>query len=317
MIAERLPWHEPQWLRIERSIRSGRMPHALVLRGASGNGKAMFASRLAAVLLCGSSAPPCETCESCRLCAAGSHPDLSEVKLEPDRREIVIEQIRDLIHSVGLTARFGRYKVVIVNPADLMNRHAANTLLKTLEEPPGATVFVLVSSNHARLLPTIRSRCQSIDFPLADSGIALEWLRGKVPEPDTALALAHGAPIRAVEMSSGGLIEVRSGLERDLDALLAGGDPVAVAARWKDLGRVAVSQWLADILAERLRTSVLGGVGPGRRSVETGYFPRLLSMLDRCLEVRGGVLARSNANEQLALERLALGIALEGAGMSR
>lgn len=317
MIAQRLPWHDPQWLRIERSIRSARMPHALLLRGASGNGKAMFASRLAAVLLCRSSPPPCETCESCRLCAAGSHPDRIDVKLEPDRREIVVEQIRDLVHSVGLTARFGRYKVVIVNPADLMNRHAANTILKTLEEPPGATVFVLVSSNHARLLPTIRSRCQIIDFPVADPGIAVEWLHGKVPEADAALAQAHGAPIRAVEMSSGGLIAVRSGLERDLDELLAGRDPVTVAARWKDLGRVAVTQWLAEILAERMRRSVLGGVGPGRRGVEIRHFPRLLSMLDRCLEVRGGVLARSNANEQLALERLALGIALEGAGKSR
>ena len=317
VIAQRLPWHDPQWLRIERSIRTGRMPHALLLRGASGNGKAMFASRLAAVLLCGSSAPPCETCESCRLCAAGSHPDWIDVKLEPDRREIVVEQIRDLVHSVGLTARFGRYKVVIVNPAELMNRHAANTILKTLEEPPGATVFVLVSSNHAQLLPTIRSRCQIIDFPVADSGVALEWLRGRVPEPDTALALAHGAPIRAEEMSSRGLIDVRSAVDRDLDELLAGSDPAAVAARWKDLGRAAVTQWLADILAERLRRSILGDAGPGRRGVETMHFSRLLSMLDSCLEVRGGVLARSNANEQLALERLALGIALEGAGKSR
>ena len=309
MIAERLPWHEPQWLRIERSIHSGRMPHALLLRGASGNGKAMFASRLAAVLLCGSSAPPCETCESCRLCAAGSHPDWSEVKLEPDRREIVIEQIRDLVHSVGLTARFGRYKVVIVNPADLMNRHAANSILKTLEEPPGATVFVLVSSNHARLLPTIRSRCQMIDFPLADLRIATEWLRGKVPAPDAALALAHGAPVRAVEMWSGGLVEVRSRLDRDLDELLGGGDPMTVAARWKELGRATVTRWLTDILAERLRKSVLGGTSsvPGGRG--TGRFSHLLSTLDRCLEVRSGVLGRSNSNEQLVLERLALGIA--------
>ena len=137
MIPEPLPWHDPQWQRIERSIQSARVPHALLLRGGSGNGKAMFAARLAAVLLCRSSAPPCGTCESCRLFVAGSHPDWSEVTLETDRREIVVDQIRGLIHTVGLTARFGRYKVVVVDPAELMNRHAANTLLKTLEEPPG------------------------------------------------------------------------------------------------------------------------------------------------------------------------------------
>ena len=317
MIPERLPWHDPQWTGLQRSIESARVPHALLLRGPSGNGKAMFASRLAALLLCRASPPPCATCESCRLFAAGSHPDRIEVTLETDRREIVVDQIRELIHTVGLTARFGRYKVVVVDPAELMNRHAANTLLKTLEEPPGATVFVLVSSSHAQLLPTIRSRCQRIDFPVPDRRVALGWLRGKVPDPDSALELARGAPVRAVEMSSGGLIEVRSTLDRDLDELLAGGDPMIVAARWKELGRATVTRWLADVLAERLRENVTGGVSSGRRSATATHFSRLLSMLDRCLEVRSGVLARSNSNEQLALERLAQGITLEQAGELR
>ena len=317
MIPERLPWHDRQWQRIERGIRAGKVPHALLLRGAAGVGKALFAARLAAVLLCRSEDdPPCGECEACRLCAAGSHPDRIDVTLEKDRREIVVDQVRDLIHTVGLTARFGRYKVVIVNPAERMNRHAANTLLKTLEEPPGATVFLLVSSSPALLLATIRSRCQTIDFPAADPGVALEWLRGRVPDPAAALALAlaHGAPVRAVELSEGGLIEVREGLERDVDTLLAGGDPMAVAARWKELGRATVSLWLGDVLAARLRESVLGGADAGRPGAAPMHFSRLLPMLDRCLEVRGGVLARSNVNEQLALERLALGIAAEGSG---
>ena len=315
MIPDRLPWHGRQWQRIERGIRAGKVPHALLLRGAGGNGKALFAARLAAALLCRSEDdPPCGECEACRLCAAGSHPDRIDVTLEKDRREIVVDQVRDLIHTVGLTARFGRYKVVIVNPAERMNRHAANTLLKTLEEPPGATVFLLVSSSPALLLATIRSRCQTIDFPAADPGVALEWLRGRVPDPAAALALAHGAPVRAVELSEGGLIEVREGLERDVDTLLAGGDPMAVAARWKELGRATVSLWLTDILAARLRERACGGADAGRPGATPMHFSRLLPMLDRCLEVRGGVLARSNVNEQLALERLALGIAAEGSG---
>ncbi len=338
MIPERLPWHDRQWQRIERGIRAGKVPHALLLRGAGGNGKALFAARLAAALLCRSEDdPPCGECDSCRLCAAGSHPDRVDVATAKDRREIVVEQIRDLIHTVGLTARIGHCKVVIVDPAEQMNRHAANTLLKTLEEPPGATVFLLVSSSPALLLATIRSRCQTIDFPAADPGVAqrlrggvrreqalrrlgadpgvaLEWLRGRVPDPAAALALAHGAPVRAVELSEGGLIEVREGLERDLDTLLSGGDPMAVAARWKELGRATVSLWLGDVLAARLRESVLGGAGAGRQGAAPIHFSRLLPMLDRCLEVRGGVLARSNVNEQLALERLALGIAVCGAG---
>ena len=317
MIPERLPWHDPQWLRIERGVRSGRVPHALLLRGAGGRGKAMFAGRLAAALLCGSRTPPCGECASCRLCAAGSHPDRIDTGLAPERREIVVDQVRALVHSVGLTARFGGWKVVIVDPAEAMNRHAANTLLKTLEEPPGAAVFILVSSNHARLLPTVRSRCQTIDFPVPDRAVALEWLRGRVPEPDTVLALADGAPIRAVEIADGGLLAVRSALDRDLDEILADGDPITVAARWKELGRETVTRWLVDILAERLRRSARGGAQHGASGGEGPHCSRLLSMLDRCLEVRGGVLARSGANEHLALERLALGIALEAAGRAR
>ena len=311
MIPERLPWHRRQWQRVEHGIRAGEVPHALLLRGAGGNGKGLFAARLAAALLCRSDDPPCGECNSCRLCVAGSHPDRTDVTIEKDRREIVVDQIRDLLHSVGLTARIGRCKVVIVNPAEQMNRHAANTLLKTLEEPPGATVFLLVSANHALLLATIRSRCQLIDFPAADPGCALEWLRGRVPDPAAALALARGAPVRAVELFEEGLIDVRSGLERDLDTLLAGGDPMAIAARWKELGRATVSLWLTDLLAERLRESAFGGADAGRQDAAPIRFSRLLSMLDRCLEVRGGVQARTNVNEQLALERLALGIAAD------
>ena len=314
MIPDRLPWHGRQWERVERGIRAGKVPHALLLRGAAGVGKASFAARLAAALLCRSDDSPCGECEACRLCAAGSHPDWIDVAIEKDRREIVIDQVRDLIHTVGLTARFGRYKVVIVDPAERMNRHAANTLLKTLEEPPGATVFLLVSSSPALLLATIRSRCQRVDFPVADPGTALEWLRGRVPDPAAALALAHGAPVRAVELFEEGSIDLRSGIERDLDALLAGGDPMAVAARWKELGRATVSLWLIDILAARLRERARDGAGAGRAGAAPMHFSRLLPMLDRCLEVRGGVLARSNVNEQLSLERLAFGIAAGGAG---
>ena len=366
MIPERLPWHRPQWQRVERGVREGRVPHALLLRGAAGNGKARFAARLAAALLCRSDSPPCRACESCRLCAAGSHPDRFEVTIPEDRREIVVDQIRDLVHSVSLTARLGGYKAVIVNPAEQMNRHAANTLLKTLEEPPGATVFILVSSNHALLLATIRSRCQMVDFPVADREIALKWLRDQLlerratghetdethrrrpgrqektrrrsaidtssagdragdrypprdvessrendasPDPAEALDLARGAPMRALELLCGGSLELRRNLDRDLDELLAGGDPMTVAARWKEIGRATVSLWLTDILADRLRANVVGradSAGPGPASV---HFVRLLPMLERSLELRGEVQARSNANEQLALERLALAIA--------
>ena len=307
MIPERLPWHVEQWRRVERSVRSGRMPHAVLLHGLAGNGKGLFAARLAARLTCRSDSPPCEACDSCRLCAAGSHPDLTHVTVEKDRREIVVEQIRNLVHAAGLTARIGRRKVVVVDPAEQMNRHAANTLLKTLEEPPGDTVFLLVSSNHSLLLATVRSRCQMIGFPAADRDGAIDWLRGQVPDPEAALALANGAPVRAVALSGEGLDEIRPALARDLDSLLTGGEPLAVAGQWKNLGRATVSLWLTDIVGERLRKGTVGAAGAWT-PVDQMKMSCLMTVLDLCLEVRRGVLMRASTNEQLVLERLALEI---------
>ena len=312
MIPEPLPWHDEQWNRVERAVRSERMPHALLLHGVAGNGKGLFAGRLAARLMCRSPGSPCGACDSCRFCAAGSHPDLTHVTVAKDRREIVVEQIRSLVHSAGLTARIGRCKVVVVDPAEQMNRHAANTLLKTLEEPPGDTVFLLVSSNHSILLATIRSRCQMIAFPAADRDQAIGWLRGRVPDAESALALANGAPVRAAALSGEGLDEVRAGLVRDLDTLLRGGEPMAVASQWKNIGRATVSLWLTDILGERLRDGATESTGTGTR-VDRTRITRLLDVLDVCLDVRRGVLMRSSTNEQLALERLAL--AISGAGL--
>ena len=211
MIPEPLPWHDEQWSRVERGVRSGRMPHALLLHGVAGNGKGLFAGRLAARLMCRSEDAPCGACDSCRFFAAGSHPDLTHVTVAKDRREIVVEQIRNLVDAAGLTARIGRCKAVVVDPAEQMNRHAANTLLKTLEEPPGDTVFLLVSSNHSLLPATVRSRCQMIAFPVAERERAIGWLRGRVPDAESALGLANGAPVRAAALSDEGLGEIRSG----------------------------------------------------------------------------------------------------------
>ena len=165
---------------------------------------------------------------------------------------------------------------------------------------------------------------KDIDTWLADSRIGADSMnrdsrRHNAPRPDPVRALeqARGAPIRALELLDGGLLEVRAGLSRDLDELLAGGDPIEVAARWKEIGRADVSMWLTDILSERLRESVAGGADTRRRGAAPAGFSHLLPMLDLCLEVRGGVQARSNANEQLTLERLALGIAAQHPGAVR
>lgn len=308
MILEALPWHDAQWARFERSIAAGVIPHALLLRGPGGNGEGYFASRSAAAILCMRQARgsvPCGECDSCVLCASGSHPDRIDVGVREDRREIVIDQIREIIHLTNLTPRIGRRKVVLIDPAERVNHHAANTLLKTLEEPSGETVFILVSTNAALLPATVRSRCQMIDFPTPARSMALEWLEKTLDKENSKhdavdlLEVAHGAPLRALALVTDEQIDLRRELAIEVDALLAGEDPLKIAAAWRIRGLDRVSWWIGDILAVRLRESALEG----------GVRSQLLPLIDQCLEIRSRVLGRGNPNEQLAIERLAITIA--------
>lgn len=204
------------------NARRQRLPHALLLTGQRGIGKFDLAYRFAASLLC---EQPTNTHEACGVCAAcgwmsqGNHPDfrlvqpeaLSEESAEEGEtaskkkpsQQITIDQVRaleDFLH-VGTHRRGAR--VVLVHPAEAMNRSAANALLKSLEEPIQDTVFVLVSSEPERLLPTIRSRCQVTPVARPEVARARAWLTDAgVEDAERWLALAGGAPLLAAELGS-------------------------------------------------------------------------------------------------------------------
>ena len=208
-----------------------RLPHALLFHGAPGVGKLALAERFAQLLLCesrGQGAKPCGNCEGCRWFLAGNHPDariiepaavaaalsrpspLSEEEEEGGKEskkpsvQIRIEQTRDLADFLNLASHRGGRRVAIIHPAEDMNAATANSLLKSLEEPPAAAVFLLVSHRPARLLPTIRSRCVPVPVPLPEPKAAAAWLAGKgVSNPERWLAFAGGAPRRALEYASG------------------------------------------------------------------------------------------------------------------
>ncbi|NIR32376.1 MAG: DNA polymerase III subunit delta' [Gammaproteobacteria bacterium] len=321
---ERLPWHTQQWHTLNAARASGRMPHALLLRGPTGVGKHRFAERLAAWLLCEQDTlegRPCATCRGCRLIAAGTHPDLARIAPLEGKTAIGIEQIRDLIEYIGLTRQYASHKVVLLAPAEAMTRGAANSLLKTLEEPPGSAVFVLVSHRSALLPATIRSRCQVIDFPMPPGDGAREWLAARLGgdgDPETLLALGHGAPLTALDLARRGTgQEDRTALLEDLVALAGGGaDPVAAAARWRRWGLRPVVHWLCGHTADLIRLKCV----PGRPKVTStdlrepmqGLAEKLnllflFEFFDECLEARRALDLRQNLNEQLVLESLAVG----------
>src|ERR1035437_5332836 len=171
--------HSEAWAQLD--ARRAQLPHALLISGQRGIGKSEFARSFAESLLCETptaTAQACGTCAACGWLAQGNHPDFrllqpealaveegeatdSSGKKKPSQ-QITIDQVRaldDFLH-VG-THRQGA-RVILVNPAEAMNRSTANSLLKSLEEPIASTLFILVSSESERLLPTIRSRCQAL-----------------------------------------------------------------------------------------------------------------------------------------------------------
>src|SRR5690554_6066875 len=216
MLAEQLlPWCEPQWQRLLQQREADRLPHALLLSGPAGTGKAIFAEVLASLLLCHQPVgnAPCGHCHSCELHAAGHHPDLVRVSPEAEGKPIKVDQVRVLIDHLHSTAQQGGYRVVIMEPAESLNTSSANALLKILEEPGENTVLILISHQPGQLMPTIRSRCQRIDFTIPSAEQATAWLADTLGlDSDRAhqlLRLSHGAPLKARRLYESDMLEQR------------------------------------------------------------------------------------------------------------
>ena len=198
------PWHEEPWQRVSYAKKSGRLPHALLLAGPSGLGKSAFARRLAYSLVCiepRGAGDACGRCSACRQAVAGSHPDLQIVMPEEVGKRIRIDAIRGLTEKSVLSAQNAGHRVFVIEPADAMNRSAANALLKTLEEPSSRTLLILVTSHPDRLAATIRSRCQMLNFRIPQRTAVRSWLMGQIgagEDLDELLAISGGAPLRAL-----------------------------------------------------------------------------------------------------------------------
>jgi DNA polymerase-3 subunit delta' len=268
------PWQHDVYARLERSLREGRLAHALLFAGPARMGKAEVAQALAARLLC--QAPrddglACGECRACHFLAAGTHPDFQHITFEPTekgdklRSELVVDQIRRLGEWFSKTPQFGGAQVVLVEPAEALNVAAANALLKTLEEPAGHRYLLLVTSRPGRLPATIRSRCQRLEFALPAREVARAWLvaRGHKPEAaDEALAAARGQPGLADAWLSQGGLALRAQVQAELDAVGRGkASPIETAQRWlADEHGEQRLRFAAD-LALDAAAQVLGGRG--------------------------------------------------------
>lgn len=209
-----MPWLQGARDKVQARLGAGRLAHALMVTGEAGVGKRAWADHVAHLLVCensqgaqtGAKPAPCGVCRQCQLVASESHPDIRVYTPENKSRVIRISQIRDLSAFAVGSPRVAARKVVIVDRADQLNINAANGLLKTLEEPPEDLVLLLLQEGGRPVLPTIRSRCQTLTIPLPDEKQGLAWLQASVANMESsganvseehcrkALRLAGGAP---------------------------------------------------------------------------------------------------------------------------
>jgi DNA polymerase-3 subunit delta' len=195
------PWLQKYWEQSTQALAQGRLAHALLISGCAGLGKLDFAYQLAQRILCqGMSTEACGECPSCHWFRAQSHPDFRVITPEEDKKQIGVGQIRDLTAALTKTG-YGRYQVVILHPAETMNRASANALLKTLEEPNGEVILLLVCDHPAALLPTIRSRCREMRVQQPPTDVALDWLTGQLAtlkqrQAESSELLAAASPVQ-------------------------------------------------------------------------------------------------------------------------
>lgn len=303
------PWQQAVWEGLAERMRQDRLPHALLLAGPKGVGKRTLAQRLAGSLLCRSprDAAPCGTCDGCHLLAAGSHPDFHRLDPDEGSRVIKVDAVRALSHAMNLKSQYGGYRVALVEPAERMNTNAANSLLKTLEEPPAGTVVVLVAHQPSRLPATIRSRCQLVRLHAPTADDAARWLREQGDEDAVELlGVAGNAPLAAQELRAQGGAEVLGNLLDQLSGI-AGGvmTPVDAAAQWSKEQVDLVTALLLSVMMELARVQ---GAGTKPRISRLNQLPRAIDLeqlhgyLDQLLEQRR--LADHPLNAQLVLEAL-------------
>ena len=230
---------------LSRALARDSMPPAVLMAGPAGVGKRATAIAVAQAINClqPRSSPEferdaCGECASCRRIARGVHPDV--IIVEPgDSGAIKIEQLRSVIEQSQYRPFEGRRRVVIVDEADAAGADAQSALLKTLEEPPSGSIFILVSSIPDALLPTVLSRCPRLRFgPLAPADVARILVRDhKYTDADAraAAADADGSIARALEMQSEDVSEARDAAQRLLQETARVSDPVRRIAIARDL----------------------------------------------------------------------------------
>jgi len=303
---------------LRRSLRSGRIAHAYLFEGIEGCGKKKTALAFIEALFCGRD-EGCGTCPSCKKMAALQHPDLHLV--EPEGSFIKIDQIRDLQKQLSFRPFEAPKKACIIDDAERLNPAAGNALLKTLEEPPGNALLILISAGSGSMLPTILSRCQQLHFPALPHDAIEQHLIDEGVLPETArvaASLAAGSMRKAVEISREESVQRRATLLERLAALSLGNVAALFAVAEEQAADKEAAVEMLELLTLFYRDALLL-VSGGRDLANVDLIPlveraakshsptRLMEKLQQ-VEDASQALSR-NINTRLALDVLFMRLA--------
>ena len=296
-----LSWHKTVLEELAARRQSERLPHAMLLTVGSDPEAVALANALPYFMLC-ESFSACGTCRACRLLKQGAHGDYQLCQPEGSSKLIKVDQIRALLNLGAKTANYSSGKVLILTPANALNRNAANALLKFLEEPPANTYLVLVASRTSQLPATVMSRCQKRAVSGPDPMQALQFLqeRGLSDQrAKTLLRLAGGEPLLALEIEESDATDALMRAVHAAEKLLAG------EAEARELGQSAQgieANLLLMVLIENAHQSAVASAS------ENALNTALINWHKALVELHSTYLRSPNINIPLALEQVCVNI---------
>lgn len=282
------PWHKKTWEQFVAVSNKKQVPHAILLSGEEGLAKLNLARRMAKSLICINSGSSdmfdaCNQCQSCKTFESGANPDFTEIALLEDKQQIAVDQIRVLSEFLNFSRSYNTHRVVILNPAERMNLNAANSLLKSLEEPASHTVIILVTAKINQLLPTIKSRCQLYHVATPSISETTQWIEkysqnaqnGNI-DVQTLFTMVGNRPLKALKISQDD-IDNRNKFLHDLSTVISQEITLTeMAKNWEKYDVEVILDWQINIIQQSLKSHVTDKVSEqGTDTVELGLTKHL------------------------------------------
>lgn len=314
--------HQKQWEFLLDKFNSGNLAHTYLFSGTEGLGKSFFAKEFIKFINCQGKEKPCQSCQNCLSIDKESYPDLlvikssnsqSSLKEGQDKMEVDVSQIRDAQNFLSYKSYYGGFKAVVVDDADRMNQEAQSCFLKTLEEPKGKTVIILVSSKPQTLLTTITSRSQEIKFFNAKLEDFKKYLKSQGIDDKKAeliIKASEGKPARLISLlNDQGILKEEDKTLNDLLKIINYDlSEKFVFAKKADLENGNLDKILITF-QKYFRNLLLAKVGAGNKIEDPKNFtPEKISKIIKLIEDLKYKNLTSNINSKLALEILLMEI---------